>query len=313
MRFRLGFVWYFAVAAAAPGLWAQQKKTEPDFEVRHVQGNVYMFASDNGNVTVDIGEHRDIDGVLLVDSGPASLAPRILTEIGKLTKKPIRYVINTSADVDKVGGNVAVGKPGQVRDVGGPAAGQVGIYAQDNALTRLSEKGGTIPEAGWPTQTYERGKDFTFNGEAIQIFAEPAAHTDGDSIVFLRGSNVIAAGEVFSTLGYPYIDLARGGSINGELKALNHIIELAVPEITQEGGTYIIPGHGRLCDEADVVEYRDIVTMLRDRVADFIKRGKSLAETKAAKVSADFDGRYSQPNWTGDMFIEAVYNSLKGK
>jgi cyclase len=310
MRVVLGFVWLFAFAA---GMQAQQKKQEADFEVRHVRGNVYMFASDAGNVTVQIGEHRDFDGVLLVDSGSAAMAPRIIAEIEKLTKKPIRFVMNTSADADRVGGNVALGKPGAVRDLGGPQAGQLGIWAQDNVLSRLSAKGGVIPEQGWPTITFEKTKDFTFNGEAVQLFYEPSAHTDGDSIVYFRGSDVISTGEVFSTVGYPVIDLARGGGIQGELKALNHIIDLAVPELTQEGGTMVIPGHGRLCDEADVVEYRDMLTILRDRVADFIKRGKSLAETKAAKLTLDYDGRYGQPAWTGEMFVEAIYNSLKGK
>ncbi len=107
------------------------------------------------------------------------------------------------------------------------------------------------------------------------------------------------------------IDLARGGSIQGEVKALNHLLELTVPEISQEGGTMVIPGHGRLCDEADVTEYRDMITILRDRVADLVEKGKSLAEVKAARLTRDYDGRYSQPTWTGDMFVESVYKSLK--
>jgi len=122
---------------------------------------------------------------------------------------------------------------------------------------------------------------------------------------------VISTGEIFSTVGYPVIDLSRGGSIQGEVKALNHLLELTVPEISQEGGTMVIPGHGRLCDEADVTEYRDMITILRDRVADLIEKGKSLAEVKAARLTRDYDGRYSQPTWTGDMFVEAVYKSLK--
>jgi glyoxylase-like metal-dependent hydrolase (beta-lactamase superfamily II) len=158
---------------------------------------------------------------------------------------------------------------------------------------------------------FERLKDFTFNGEAVQIFSEAPAHTDGDSIVYFRGSNVISAGEIFSTEGYPVIDLARGGSIQGEVKALNHLLELMVPEIAQEGGTMVIPAHGRLCDEADVTEYRDMVTIIRDRIADLVKKGKSLKEVQAARVTRDYDGRYSRPAWTGEMFVESVYQSLK--
>ena len=206
-------------------------------------------------------------------------------------------MVNTSADLDHAGGNDIISSTGGTRTAEGrgPLAAEVNIYAQDNALTRLSAPEMHIPEKGLPTMTFERLKDFTFNGEAVQIFSEAPAHTDGDSIVFFRGSNVISAGEIFSTVGYPVIDLARGGSIQGEVKALNHLLELTVPEISQEGGTMVIPGHGRLCDEADVTEYRDMVTILRDRVADLIEKGKSLAEVKAARLTRDYDGRYSQP------------------
>lgn len=282
-------------------------------EVLHVRGNVYMFASDEGNSTVQVGEHRDNDGVLIVDTGSASMTARIQAELNKLTSKPLRYLVNTSADPDHVGGNTMLSKPGRnVQTAGnGPLAAEVNIYAQDNVLTRLSAPEAQISVQALPTMTFERLKDFTFNGEAVQIFSEAPAHTDGDSIVFFRGSNVISAGEIFSTVGYPVIDLARGGSIQGEIRALNHLLELTVPEIAQEGGTMVIPGHGRLCDEADVTEYRDMVTIIRDRVADLIKKGKSLSEVQAARVTRDYDGRYSHPAWTGEMFVEAIYNSLK--
>lgn len=299
----------FAALMAVP-MFAQM---QPDMEVLHVRGNVYLFASDAGNVTVQVGEHRDNDGVLMVDTGPARMADRVLAELKKLTGKRLRYVVNTSADPNHAGGNDIVSSTGGTRTAEGrgPLASEVEIYAQDNTLTRLSAPELHTPEKGLPTMTFERLKDFTFNGEAVQIISEAPAHTDGDSIVFFRGSNVISAGEIFSTASYPVIDLERGGSIQGEVKALNHLLELTVPEISQEGGTMVIPGRGRLCDEADVTEYRDMVTIIRDRVADLIEKGKSLAEAKAARVTRDYDGRYNQPNWTGDMFVEAVYKSLK--
>ncbi len=285
---------------------------QPGIEVLHVRGNVYMFASDGGNVTVQIGEHRDNDGVLMVDTGSAQMAPGILAELKKLTSKQLKYVVNTSADLDHAGGNDIISSTGGTRaaEGRGPVAAEVNIYAQDNALTRLSAPEMHIPEKGLPTMTFERLKDFTFNGEAVQIFSEAPAHTDGDSLVFFRASNVISAGEIFSTVGYPVIDIARGGSIQGEVRALNHLLELTVPEITQEGGTMVIPGRGRLCDEADVTEYRDMVSILRDRVAALIEKHKSLAEVKAARVTRDYDGRYSQPAWTGEMFVESIYKSL---
>jgi cyclase len=282
-------------------------------EVLHVRGNVYMFASDEGNITVQVGEHRDNDGVLMVDTGSASMTERLQAELHKLTNKPLLYIVNTSADADHVGGNAVLSKGSASRGGAnnGPRAADVNIYAQDNALTRLSAPEAHMPVLALPTMSFDRLKDFTFNGEAVQIFSEAHAHTDGDSIVYFRGSNVISAGEIFSTVGYPVIDRVRGGSIQGEVKALNHLLELTVPEISQEGGTMVIPGHGRLCDEADVTEYRDMVTIIRDRIDNLIKKGKSLSEVQSARATRDYDGRYSQPAWTGEMFVASIYNSLK--
>ena len=290
--------------------FAQQQTS---IEVLHVRGNVYMFASDEGNITVQVGEHLDNDGVLMVDTGSAAMTDRVVAELRKLTEKPVRYLVNTSADPDHAGGNAVLSKGHGSRGEGGnaPGAAEVNVYAQDSVLARLSAPEAHVPALGLPTMPFERLKDFTFNGEGVQIFSEAPAHTDGDSIVYFRGSNVISAGEIFSTIGYPVIDLARGGSIQGEIRALNHLLELTVPEIAQEGGTMVIPGHGRLCDEADVTEYRDMVTIVRDRIADLIKKGKSLSEVQAARVTRDYDGRYSQLSWTGEMFVESIYNGLK--
>ena len=286
---------------------------QPGIEVLHVRGNVYMFASDEGNITVQVGEHRDNDGVLMVDTGSASMTERLQAELHKLTNKPLLYIVNTSADADHVGGNAVLSKGSASRGGAnnGPRAADVNIYAQDNALTRLSAPEAHMPVLALPTMSFDRLKDFTFNGEAVQIFSEAHAHTDGDSIVYFRGSNVISAGEIFSTVGYPVIDRVRGGSIQGEVKALNHLLELTVPEISQEGGTMVIPGHGRLCDEAEVTEYRDMVTIIRDRIDDLIKKGKSLSEVQSDRATRDYDGRYSQPAWTGEMFVASIYNSLK--
>src|SRR5580704_10459029 len=300
-------IWFLTLAAFAFA------EPQSGIEVIHVRGNVYMFASDEGNITVQVGEFRDNDGMLMVDTGSTIMTERVQAELHKLTNKPLLYIVNTSADSDHVGGNAVLSKGGLGRGGAnnGPRAAEVNIYAQDNALTRLSAPEAHMPALALPTMSFDRLKDFTFNGEAIQIFSEAPAHTDGDSIVFFRGSNVISAGEIFSTVGYPVIDLTHGGNIHGEVKALNHLLELTVPEISQEGGTMVIPGHGRLCDEADVTEYRDMVTIIRDRIADLIEKGKSLAEVQVARVTRDYDGRYSQPPWTGEMFVESVYNSLK--
>src|ERR1700728_384298 len=277
-----------------------------EYEVRHVQGNVYMFASTLGNVTIQIGNDAGHDGVLLVDTGAPSLRETLLAEIRKLSTLPVRFVINTSADADHIGSNEVLLKPARTYQL--PA--EVALFAQDNVLQRESGDGSGVPSGAWPTLTYLEGKSLAFNGEAIQMFAEKAAHTDGDSIVLFRGSNVLSAGNIFLTTGYPVIDLERGGSIQGEIRALNHILDLTVPRSMQEGGTMVIPGRGRLCDESEVSDYRDMLTIIRDRVQDLVHKGKTLDQVKAARLSRDYDRRYSTPSWTGDMFVEAIYKSL---
>jgi cyclase len=294
------------IAATLLAAQAQDAGSVP-FEVRHVRGNVYMFASTLGNVTVQVGHDPGHDGVLLVDTGPARLRERILAEIRKLSDEPVRFIINTSADADHIGANEELLKPAAARAV--QLQGEIALFAQDNVLQRMSRDGSGVPAGAWPTLTFLDEKKFAFNGEAIQIFAEKA-HTDGDSIVLFRGSNVISAGDIFRTDGYPVIDLERGGSMQGEVKALNHILDLTVPRSMQEGGTMVIPGHGRLCDEADVSDYRDMLTIIRDRVADLIAKGKTLEQAKAAKPTRDYDRRYSTSAWTGDMLVEAAYKSL---
>jgi cyclase len=283
--------------------WAQE------YEVRHVQGNVYMFASTLGNVTIQIGKDAGHDGVLLVDTGAPQMRGTLLAEIRKLSPEPVRFMINTSADADHIGSNEVLLKPARTYQL----QAEVALFAQDNVLQRLSRDGSGVPSGAWPSLTYLDGKSFAFNGEAIQMFAENAAHTDGDSIVLFRGSNVLSAGDIFLTTSYPVIDLGRGGSIQGEIRALNHILDLTVPRSMQEGGTMVIPGHGRLCDESEVADYRDMLTIIRDRVQDMLHKGKTLEEVKAARLSRDYDRRYSTTAWTGEMFVEAVFNSLNAK
>jgi glyoxylase-like metal-dependent hydrolase (beta-lactamase superfamily II) len=241
-----------------------------------------------------------------VDTGPAELRETLLAEIRKLSDEPVRFIINTSMDSDHIGSNEALLKPS--RSV--QAQAEVALFAQDNVLQRETREGSGVPSGAWPTLTYLDGKSFAFNGEAIQVFYEKAAHTDGDSVVLFRGSNVVSAGDIFLTTGYPVVNLERGGSIQGEILALNHILDLTVPRSMQEGGTMVIPGHGRLCDESEVADYRDMLTIIRDRVQDMLRKGKSLEEVKAARLSRDYDRRYSASAWTGDMFVEAIYKSL---
>jgi cyclase len=306
----LAITWVLEISCLAAVAAAQSKPTaaqEVPFEVLHVRGSVYNVRQRAGKHHGAVGKDPGHDGVLLVDTGAARMRERILAEIRKLTSEPVRYILNTSADADHSGGTEAIVKPDARPFYQQPS---VAVFAQDNVLARMSAPGSGVPSAAWPSLTFEDRKDFDFNGEAIQMFAEKSAHTDGDGIVLFRGSNVLSVGDVFLTTGYPVIDLKRGGSIQGEISALNHILELTVPHAMQEGGTMVIPGHGRLCDQSEVADYRDMLTIIRDRVADMIAKRKTLQEVKAAKPTRDYDRRYSTSAWTGDILVEAVYKSL---
>ncbi|HYR42968.1 MAG TPA: hypothetical protein VER98_08095, partial [Terriglobia bacterium] len=169
-----------------------------------------------------------------------------------------------------------------------------------------------IPADGWPTDTYTQGRRRKIhNGEAVEIFYQPAATTDGDSVVHFRRSDVIVTGDIFDSTGYPFIDVKAGGSVRGEIAALNNILDKTV-SWRQEGGTLVIPGHGRLCNEWEVTEYRDMMVIIRDRVLAMINKGATLEQVMAARVSADYDARFgaNAGRWTTAMFIEAVYTSL---
>ena len=242
-----------------------------------------------------------------MDTSYAQLSDKILAEIRKLSNKPIRYIINTHVHADHVGGNENLAKIGNTiagGNVGNNAPTGATIIAHENVLNRMSAPTGTVapfPFAAWPTDTYfTKQKEVYFNNEAVVIMHQPAAHTDGDSIVFFRRSDVVSTGDIFVTTSYPVIDQQRGGSINGIIKSLNVLLDLAIPKDKQEGGTYIIPGHGRLCDEADLLEYRDMVTIIRDRIEDLVKKGRTLEQVKAAKPTLDYDGRYGADSgpWT---------------
>jgi cyclase len=304
-----------AIATALISLTASPRAQDPEVHVLPVQGNVYMLVgAGGGNITLQAGD----DGVLLVDTSIEALSGGVLKAIRSISAKPIRYIINTHAHADHVGGNAAIAKQGAMIQGGnmGQVYGGAAIIAHENVLRRMSAPTGEkapFPTAAWPTDTYfTKEKDLFFNGEAIQILHQPAAHTDGDSLVFFRRSDVLSAGDLFLTTTYPVIDLERGGTIQGVIAALNRILDIAIPKDKQEGGTYVIPGHGRLCDEADVLEYRDMLTIVRDRIQDLIRKGSTLDQVRTARPTLDYDGRYGAATgvWTTDMFIDAVYRNL---
>jgi cyclase len=328
------FVLAFIGLAAASPVKAQQAAgqannappardySKVEVHILPVQGNIYMLVGAGGNVTVQVGN----DGVLVVDTGVAEMSEKLLAAIKSLSDKPIRYVINTHVHPDHVGGNETIAKAGStiaggnvVGDIGASAGNQAIVLATQEVLDRMSAPTGQqspTPQGAWPTETYTTPeRKLFFDGEGIQLFHIPAAHTDGDTIVFFRRSDVISTGDIFVTTSYPIIDLQRGGNVQGVIAGLNKIIELAIPADEQEGGTMIIPGHGRLCDIADVVFYQEMVTIIRDRVQDMVNKGMTLEQVQAAKPTFEYDPRYGATSgfWTTEKFVEAVYKSLKPK
>jgi len=337
---------------------AESSPRDGEVHILPTQGNIYMVIADGTNLAVSIGG----DGIMLVDTGAAKMSEKILAGVGQLASavmanptanqcfgancpgkwgwsspyigavisapapaRPLRYIINTSAASDRVGGNERIATTGffprgsqfggAVENVGPRAS----VIAHEEVLNRMSAPAGKaspMPTASWPTDTYfdefHKLPEYV-NGEAVIVYHAPNATTDGDSFVFFRHSEVIAAGNLFSTVSYPVIEADKGGTIDGVIGGLNKILDIAVAEYRAQGGTWIIPGRGRLSDTADVAAYRNMLTMIRDRVKDLKKKGMTLAQVKAARPTLDFDGRYGATTgpWTTDMFIDAVYATVK--
>lgn len=303
-----------------PPSWApNQTAKQSGVVVLPVQGNVYLLVADGTNITVQVGN----DGVLLVDASTGKMNEDVLAAIRGLTNQPIRWVINTHVHPDHTGGNEAFSRAGsatpQNRIGSGlafPGSLPTGalIVAHESVLFRMSKPTGDQPtasQAALPSVVYfGAGRELYFNGEPIQVLHQSHAHTDGDSLVVFRHSEVVSTGDVFSTISYPVIDLKTGGTINGVIDALNKVLDITFPAEKQEGGTYVIPGHGRITDEADVVAYRNMVTIIRDRIQDLKNKDMTLEQVKAAKPTADYDRRWATASLTGDMFVEAVYHTL---
>lgn len=292
--------------------------SKAELHVWPVQGDIYMLVGDGANMTLQISKQ----GALLVNTGFAPMADKVIATIKKMSERPLQYIVNTNFYPDSTGGNEPIRLSGLTitganvtNDIRDSREGAQ-ILAQENVLTRMSAPTGKkspTPTEAWPTDTFiGREKPLYFNGEGIEIIHQPNALTDGDSFVYFRRSDVISAGDVFNTDGYPVIDVDKGGTIEGTVLALTRLVNMAIVAHEEEGGTLVIPGHGHLCDQAQVVEYRDMVAIVRDRVQDALKRGLTLEQTKAAKLTRDYDPIYGHNSyWTPDDFIEAAYRSLK--
>ena len=298
-------------------------------DVVQIRPNFYVIAGAGGNVLMQTGP----EGVVLVDSGSTDNADKVLAAIRRVTDLPIRYIINTSMDPDHVGGNERLAKAGLSILPGAVAAGaglnddlvsnqgRASVLAHENVLTRMTDATGpqALPFAFWPTKTFAyRMYAMYLNGEGIQVIHMPAAHTDGDTAVFFRRGDVIATGDIIDTTRWPVIDTKRGGTIQGELDALNRLMDLSilnVPLQWQADRTFLVPGHGHVYDKLDLLEYRDAVTVVRDRIQASIDEGKTLAQAKAANPTLGYRTQYGADSgpWTTDMFVETIYNELAAK
>lgn len=311
---------------------AQQPQTD-EVKVLRVRPNVYMLVGAGANIVVHIGWM----GALVVDTGSADKSAQVLAAIKRLTDKPIRFITNTTAGSDHVGGNAALAKSGQnlLRrggNFGGGGArngldlsndGAAGIMGHENVLRRMSAPTGQrspFSVLGWPTEVYSgtRSVSLYLNGDGVQMIYQPAAHSDADSFIYFRRADVIAAGDILDLRHFPVIDVENGGTINGLIDALTRLIELSIPPapfVWHEDRTLIVPGHGRLADQGDVVEYRDMLTIIRDRVQDLMNKGMMLEQVKKANPTHGYDRLYGRDTgpWTTAMFVSAVYRTLGGK
>ena len=317
-------------AVGAEKTRAQARQQAGEIETIQVRPNLYVLVGAGGNIVVHLGWM----GAVVVDTGSAEMSDKVLAAIERLTDTRIRFIINTGAGADHVGGNAVLARAGRNLLRGNAAggfagsdfqtnSGAAGIMAHENVLNRMSETVGdkpAFPGIGWPTEAYTgaRTKSLYLNGDGVQMMYQPAAHSNADSIVFFRRADVIVAGDLIDLRSFPVIDLKNGGNVNGIVDALTHVIDLSVPPaplVWHEDRTLIIPGHGRVLDQADVVEYRDMVAVIRDRVQDMIKKGMTLQQVRQADPTKGYRSQYGSDTglWTTDMFVAAIYESLTTK
>jgi cyclase len=302
--------WRPTLATAPPG----------EVEILPVQGKVYMLSGAGANITVHAGDQ----GVLVVDTGSGAMNAKVIAAIKSISQRPLRYVINTTHQDDHTGGNAGIAAIGEIipfRDpnyTAGPQGAldikKASVISYLTVFHRMAGAKGQAakPESAWPDNTFSTDqKRFSFNDEPVVILHQPST-TDGNSLVHFRKSDVVSAGDMLDLTGYPRVEVEAGGSIQAMVEGLNRLIGITVPLDNASGGTLVVPGHGRIADHAEVAYYRDMNTMVRDRVADMIKQKMTLAQVKAARPTRDWDGRYGKTTgpWTTDMFVEAVFRSL---
>ncbi len=283
------------------------------------EASIYVLVGAGGNITVQVGSN----GMLLVNSGKASMSDKVLAAIHSLSAEPLRTIINTDVDVEDSGGNKAISATGQsvtggdVTNLIGSGSAVASVLSTQEVLDRMSAPGtaDSQPQEAWPTDTYTLPtKDMWFDAESIRLFHQAAAHSDGDTMVYFRHSDVVCTGDIYSTTGYPVFDAARGGSIQGIIDGLNRLVyEIMIPAQQNDGGTVVIPNRGYVSGYSDVVFYQEMIIIIRDRIRSMIAKGMTLQQVQAARPTFEFDPRYGSTTgpWTTRMFVEAVYNSLK--
>lgn len=278
-----------------------------------VRGSIYLLAGAGANITVSAGPQ----GLLLVDTGLPGNGSRVLSAVVELNRSialagkpdpggnaapmPISFILNTNARADHVGGNAEIA-----------GSSHPEVYAYETVLQRMSDD--KRPAEGFPSITFSEPSiklSRWFNGDGVELLHMSAATTNGDSVVEFRSSDVLSTGDIFDLTRYPPIDISQGGTIQGVISALNRLLDLTLPDQNEQGGTLLIPGHGRICDAFDLAQYRNMVTIIRDRVAAMAAKGMTLEQVQKAKPTEDWDPQFGKdPVWTPARFVEAVYKTL---
>jgi len=289
----------FLLAAAAMATSAVAQNQQPDFskveiKTTKLSDKFYTLEGQGGTIGALVGP----DGVFLVDTQFAPLTEKIVAAVKKISPSPIKFIVNTHVHGDHTGGNENFAKLGAT------------IFSRDQLRARLARPAGNAaaaPPAALPVVTYDGPITVHMNGEDVQLLPIRVAHTDGDTLVRFPGLDILMTGDYYRSVGYPNIDRANGGTLNGMLEGLGTTIGLAGPN------TKIIPGHGAMVDRVAVTAHRDMILAVRDKVAQMVKQGKTAQEIIAAKPTAEFDSKIEQAAMTSERFINQLYAELGGK
>ncbi len=278
--------------------WAQDF-SKVEVRAEQVRDHVYVLFGAGGNIGVSTGE----DGVFIVDDQFGALTDKIRAAVATIDKGEIRFVINTHWHGDHTGGNENFGKGGSV------------IVAHDNVRKRMSVETysktfeRTIPaspEGALPVITYPNGMSLHLNGETVKLYHVSHAHTDGDSIVFFKGANVVHMGDTFFNGGYPFIDVESGGNVMGIVAAANKVLAKT------DEDTLIIPGHGLVTDRAGLIFYRDMLETIASRTKKMIKEGATVEDVQKSNITDEWDETWGNGFMKKDRFLGLVYASFKG-